>query len=678
MKKIKSFFVHKLSLSEKTIIMYIALTMTCLALFIFYQQQLKSFKHHYYQQEVLQQANLYLDMMVSSRQSITEQNDKDLMLDYKTNMSELKENMVVWQHGMAWKVGVQSFQLHALPNSKEKWEFLEVWSNYLLKVEEILGQTDRGLADPSQALNNLELTKMERNLSDILAVLRVNHRISIDKAFTYFYFTSSMLIFIFLIIIGVSIYWIIQYLLKPYKELVKSINESVSSKQLPQIPSHKDGEIDAMISSINFLIENLRRATEFTLKISEGKFDEDAILTDSDGIDIKNTVLSRALISLRDKLVLVSEEDRRRNWTNEGIAKFGELLRTDNSDIQLFCDTIIKHFVSYLEANQGGLFLIEEQEEEEPCLNLISCYAWEKKKFVERKVLKGEGLIGQSWQEKDTLYVTEVPDDYIQITSGLGKANPTCILIVPLIANDQIFGVIELASFSRFEPYQIEFTQKVGESIAASISSVIMNAKTKTLLAESQENSIELRQKEEEMRQQMEELQATQEEMHRTQTEMNYTNTLFSESFVMMEANANLIIKDINEQAGRFLKYNMYELKGQPLSMIISKSKLDDGLSIMREKKIWQEEMEVITKGGVLKWMRISGGIIHTDNEEMYRLLFILTDIHEIKVFGLKLRGIVKEYKDAVEALKSEIQEKEKSLKEVNLKLKWYENQFNK
>ena len=279
---------------------------------------------------------------------------------------------------------------------------------------------------------------------------------------------------------------------------------------------------------------------------------------------------------MRNNLSRVAEEDKKRNWSTEGLARFGEILRKNTNNINKLSDEIITNLVKYLNANQGGLYIIEDSKGGEPVMELTACYAWDKKKFISQEIICGEGLVGQVWQEMDTIYLTDVPDNYIKITSGLGDANPTSILIVPLKVNDQIYGVVEMASFNEFTENEIEFVEKIAESIASTISSVKINATTQRLLEESQEMTEQMRSQEEEMRQNMEELQATQEEMQRSQAESASTMDAINNSVAFLEMNPEGKIVNINQNFLDIMEYKKDDLLGEHHRIFVSKEDKQD------------------------------------------------------------------------------------------------------
>ncbi|MCI0750350.1 MAG: GAF domain-containing protein [Flammeovirgaceae bacterium] len=320
------------------------------------------------------------------------------------------------------------------------------------------------------------------------------------------------------IVIGlVSAFFIIRTITVPVNFL-KNVVIKLGRGELVEEKQSKftSDEIGEMALAMDNLVNGLKSTTIFAENIGKGNYNTNyKPLSDQD-------VLGNALINMRNNLSQVAEEDKKRNWATEGLARFGEILRTNNNDIQKLSDEIIANLVKYMKANQGALYIIEDSidEHEESVMSMVACYAWDKKKYLNHKIHKGEGLAGQVWQEGESIYLTEVPGNYIKITSGLGDANPTSVMIVPLKVNDQIFGVVEIASFTLFQKFEVEFVEKIAESIASTVSSVKINARTQRLLAESQEMTEEMRAQEEEMRQNMEELQATQEEMQRKEREL--------------------------------------------------------------------------------------------------------------------------------------------------------------
>jgi transcriptional regulator with GAF, ATPase, and Fis domain len=219
-----------------------------------------------------------------------------------------------------------------------------------------------------------------------------------------------------------------------------------------------------------------------------------------------------------NEIEAAKKEDEKRQWASNGIAKFSDILRTHHSDGQAMYDAIISNLVKYVGANQGGLFLIEGEKGDEH-LKLMSMYAYDRKKYMTKQVGLGEGVLGQAVLEKSVVYLKQIPENYVVITSGLGGAVPRSLVIVPLILNEEVYGVIELASFKEFEQHVRDFVLRIAESIASSVSSVRVSERTKTLLEELQQQTEEMKSQEEEMRQNMEELVATQEEMQRKERE---------------------------------------------------------------------------------------------------------------------------------------------------------------
>lgn len=268
--------------------------------------------------------------------------------------------------------------------------------------------------------------------------------------------------------------------------------------------------------SFDKLIKSYRYVSKFADEIGSGNLDIDfKSLGDKD-------VLGNSLIEMRNSLYEAKkidekrkEEDEKRNWSTEGLARFNEILRTQSDNVERLAYKIMEGLVNYINVNQGALFIYNDDDQDDPFLELVVAIAYNERRFIKRKIKPGEGLLGTCALEKQTMFMSKIPDDYIEITSGLGTANPNYLLIVPLVINKQIFGIVELASFYDIKPHEVEFVEKLAESIASTISVTKVNIRTNKLLKLSKQQSEELAAQEEEMRQNLEELKATQEEMQR-------------------------------------------------------------------------------------------------------------------------------------------------------------------
>jgi putative methionine-R-sulfoxide reductase with GAF domain len=329
----------------------------------------------------------------------------------------------------------------------------------------------------------------------------------------------------------------------------------------------------------------------------------------------------------------VDYEDRIRNWATEGLATFGDILRKNNDDINRLADVIISELVKKLNANQGGLFIVTKDEDgSEEYLKMEACYAWDKKKYLEQKVYLGDGLTGQAWQEQATIYLTEVPNDYITITSGLGKTNPRSILIVPLKVNDEVFGVVEIASISEIEDYQIQFVERVAESIASTIATVKNTEQTAKLLEESKMLTEQMKAQEEEMIQNMEELQATQEEMERSQIVALEKDALLNANNLIFYLSRKFTINSANELASQLLYYAPDEFESLNMTEIFySDAKFEEMKVNLSRGEYWSGLTTIKAKGGDELLVKISAGSLGIGMSNN-RYIIIMDNINDIKL----------------------------------------------
>ncbi len=252
--------------------------------------------------------------------------------------------------------------------------------------------------------------------------------------------------------------------------------------------------------------------------------------------------LGASLLNMRDSLVVAAQREEREKFFNIGLARVGEILRQHADNVDNLTDKVIEEVVHYMKANQGSIFVKHKDE-----LQLKAARAWDRKKHLEKTIAIGEGLVGQAAIEKQSILMTKVPDHYITITSGLGEANPRCILIVPLKLEDEVVGVIELASFTAYEDYHVKFMEKVGESIASTIITTENYQKNQDLLKKSGILTEQMRAQEAEIRHNMEEMHATHEEMERKTLEIERLLNIANEKEKTLEKHLEEVEKIKND-----------------------------------------------------------------------------------------------------------------------------------
>jgi PAS domain S-box-containing protein len=381
-----------------------------------------------------------------------------------------------------------------------------------------------------------------------------------------------------------------------------------------------------------------QKIMEFTQKLSQGETEVEyhSEVTGQDTIE-------KSLKNLRDYLKKNKQEEQARrkieqqqNWATQGMAKFGEILRQDNDNLNVLSYNIISNLVNYIDAKQGGLFILNDENEHDKHFELSACYAYNRKKFLEKRIEWEEGLVGACALEQNTILLTDVPEDHVTITSGLGEAKPSCIVLVPLKVNDKVHGVIELAALRVIEPFEIDFLEKLAESIASVFSGVKINMQTARLLKESQEQAKILALQEDEMRRNMEELSYAQEEAAK-QGELlaNFTNAV-NHTLVRAEYNTQGILLYANTRFLTKLGYTSNkEVEGKHISIFINEKdrqwffQIWDKLA--KGGKHFEGDMKHVTKQGKDFWSMATYTCVRSSDGSIEKILFLGIDITEQK-----------------------------------------------
>lgn len=259
-------------------------------------------------------------------------------------------------------------------------------------------------------------------------------------------------------------------------------------------------------------LQNYAQNVAFADEIAAGNLE---VAYDAKNVD----ALGKSLINMRDNLKKADEKDEQDRFISEATAEVGEILRQYTQDLEQLTDQVLSKLIHDLNASQGAIYIVEEIHDE-VYLDMIACYAYNRKKYLHHRIYPGQGLIGQAYLEALPTYLTELPKSYQPIDMGMGDTKPHSLFILPLKAGGKVVGILEIASLWLLEGYQKIFLERVADNIAATIITARNNRETQMLYQQSQIATEELRAREEEMRQNMEELKATQEEMQRTQIAM--------------------------------------------------------------------------------------------------------------------------------------------------------------
>ncbi len=377
-----------------------------------------------------------------------------------------------------------------------------------------------------------------------------------------------------LLLLAVFAYMFVTFATKPMRE-VDNVLQKLRSGDFDKISKLEstDEETQKLYNSVNFLADRIMRTTKFARSMGRG--DLEATFDSHD----ENNALDSALIEMQKNLLHARVEEKKRieeneklSWAQEGLAQIGEFLRMNNADITDFAFKIISYLVKYLGALQGAMFVTEERDGKK-VLEQKATYAFDRKKQLTTTVEFGESLVGRCAIERKTIYMTDVPEGYLYITSGLGEKKPSCLLLVPLQFEDEVHGVIEIASLKEISDYQIRFFDNVAERIASTISNIKKNINSAELLNKFSTQSNELARREKEIAASYVDIKKAQDEVRLSEREIVAILDVLSQTSIITRYDTLGIVLDLRDKTLDTTGYKKNDIVGHNIRDVLALTK---------------------------------------------------------------------------------------------------------
>jgi CheY-like chemotaxis protein/HAMP domain-containing protein len=285
-----------------------------------------------------------------------------------------------------------------------------------------------------------------------------------------------------------------------------------------------------LTDNVNQLAANLtnqvRAIAEVATAVTKGDLTRSITVEALGEVAVLKDNINEMIRNLADTTRKNTEQD----WLKTNLAKFTRMLQGER-DLVTVTNLILSEIAPLVSASQGLFYLLNKASEDDEALDLVASYAHTQRKHLANRFRLREGLIGQCAFEKRHILLTNVPQDYVRISSGLGEAPPLNIMVLPVLFEGEVKGVLELASFERFSDIHQSFLDQLMESIGIVLNTIAANMRTENLLAQSQRLTVELQSQQAELKttndrleQQAASLQISEELLKNQQEELRNTN----------------------------------------------------------------------------------------------------------------------------------------------------------
>jgi HAMP domain-containing protein/signal transduction histidine kinase/CheY-like chemotaxis protein len=263
-----------------------------------------------------------------------------------------------------------------------------------------------------------------------------------------------------------------------------------------------------LTENVNQLAQNLttqvRSISEVASAVTKGDLTRTIRVEAKGEVEALKDTINQMITNLRETTLRNQEQD----WLKSNLAKFGQMLQGQR-DLKTVTQKILSELARVVSAHFGAFYILRQDEDtnNELKLKLFAAYGYKSDRNIQTEFGIGEGLVGQVAFEKERIILSNVPSNYIRISSALGKAKPANVIILPVLFENDVKAVIELASLDTFNQTHLDFLSQLTESIGIVLNTIEANSRTEELLAQSQSLASELKVQQEELRRTNDELQ---------------------------------------------------------------------------------------------------------------------------------------------------------------------------
>jgi signal transduction histidine kinase/HAMP domain-containing protein/ActR/RegA family two-component response regulator len=389
-----------------------------------------------------------------------------------------------------------------------------------------------------------------------------------------------------------------------------------------------------LTDNVNQLAANLtnqvRAIADVATAVTEGDLTRQVGVEASGEVAVLKDKLNEMIRNLRE----TTRENTEQDWLKTNLERFTRMLQGQR-DLATVSKMILSELAPLVSAQHAVFYTLASLEDGgEPVLLYQAGYGYKERKHLASHFRLGEGLVGQCAQEKQRILLTDVPGDYVRISSGLGEAAPLNIIALPILFEGSVRAVLELASFSPFSATHQAFLDQLTESIGLVLNTIEANTLTENLLKQSQSQAQELQARQEELSTSNEDLASQAARLAEQNSEVERKN----EEVVL----AKRLVEEKAEQLAVSSKYkseffsNMsHELRTPLNSLLILAGELEDN----SEQTLTETQVEYAS-------------VIRSSGNDLLRLLDDLLDLAKVESGTVLLEVddvALVELKDAIE-----------------------------